>query len=238
MSQAQCYQFAGKKPAVRKPISGLLGNVEPESEPAPVPQKTAGKAPRKRRPTRVDTDRFVAREVPKESLEPVRELKQAPLEGKQGGKAPTKQQVRVATGGGKGKSKRTSKRNRASRRDEHGRLVRKDVESGHKRPHRFRPNQRALREIRQYQKSTDLLINKLAFQRLVREIAGEIRSDLRFQSAALLALQEATEYYLVGLFEDMLELAVHAGRVTVMVKDMILARRIRGDYVFFGKIKK
>jgi histone H3 len=58
-----------------------------------------------------------------------------------------------------------------------------------------------LREIRRYQKSTELLIRKLPFQRLVREISQEFKPDLRFQSAALLALQEASESYLVGLFE-------------------------------------
>jgi histone H3 len=73
---------------------------------------------------------------------------------------------------------------------------------GVKKPHRFRPGTVALREIRKYQKGTELLLRKLPFQRLVREIAQDYRSDLRFQSLALLALQEATEAFLVGLFED------------------------------------
>ncbi|GBP07975.1 Histone H3 [Eumeta japonica] len=60
----------------------------------------------------------------------------------------------------------------------------------------------ALREIRRYQKSTELLIRKLPFQRLVREIAQDFKTDLRFQSSAVMALQEASEAYLVGLFED------------------------------------
>merc|ERR1712184_103730 len=64
------------------------------------------------------------------------------------------------------------------------------------------PGTVALREIRKYQKSTDLLIRKLPFQRLVREIAQDYKSDLRFQSSAVAALQEASESYLVGLFED------------------------------------
>jgi histone H3 len=88
----------------------------------------------------------------------------------------------------------------------------------------------ALREIRKYQKSTDLLIRKLPFQRLVREIADEFKSDLRFQGSAIAALQEASEAYLVGLFEDTNLCAIHAKRVTVMKKDMVLARRIRGDH--------
>jgi len=102
---------------------------------------------------------------------------------------------------------------------------------GVKRPHRFRPGTVALREIRKYQKSTNLLIRKMPFQRLVREIAQDICPDvnLRFQTAAVAALQEASEAYLVGLFEDMNLCAIHAKRVTVMPKDMALARRIRGE---------
>ncbi len=100
---------------------------------------------------------------------------------------------------------------------------------GVKKPHRFRPGTVALREIRKYQKSTDLLIKKLPFQRLVREIASEYKTDLRFQSSAVLALQEASEAYMVGLFEDTNLCAIHAKRVTIMPKDMQLARRIRGE---------
>ena len=84
-------------------------------------------------------------------------------------------------------------------------------------------------EIRKYQKSSELLIRKLPFQRLVREIAQDFKSDLRFQSTAILALQEAFESYLVGLFEDTNLCAIHAKRVTIMPKDMQLARRIRGE---------
>jgi len=95
--------------------------------------------------------------------------------------------------------------------------------------HRYRPGTLALREIRRYQKDTSLLIRKLPFQRLVREIAGYIKSDLRFQSTAILALQEAAEAYLVGVFEDTNLCAIHAKRVTITPKDMQLARRIRGE---------
>ena len=102
-----------------------------------------------------------------------------------------------------------------------------------KRPHRFRPGTRALQEIRSFQKSTECLIRKLPFQRLVKEIATDITTetgkvDLRFQSAALMALQEASEAYLVGLFEDTNMCAIHAKRITIKPKDMALARRIRG----------
>jgi histone H3 len=126
---------------------------------------------------------------------------------------------------------------------------------GIKRPHRYRPGTVALREIRKYQKNTDLLLRKLPFQRLVREIAQDFKNDLRFQSTAILALQEAAEAYLVGLFEDTNLCAIHAKRVrharmrmrsardsvrargvmniapqvTIMPRDMQLARRIRGE---------
>ena len=106
---------------------------------------------------------------------------------------------------------------------------------GIKRPHRYRPGTVALREIRKYQKSTELLIRKMPFQRLVREICqdmekcGGLQRDYRFQSTALLAIQEGAEAYLVGLFEDTNLCAIHAKRVTIMPKDMQLARRIRGE---------
>ena len=91
---------------------------------------------------------------------------------------------------------------------------------GMKKPHRWRPGTVTLREIRKYQKNTDLLMRKAPFQHLVREIACDIKSDLLMQSTALLALQEASEAYLVGLFNDTNECALHAKRVTIMPKDM------------------
>ena len=87
----------------------------------------------------------------------------------------------------------------------------------------------ALREIRKYQKTTELLIRKLPFSRLVREIAQDIKTDLRFQAQAVGALHEAAEAYLVGLFDDTNLCAIHAKRVTIMPKDIQLARRIRGE---------
>ena len=86
-----------------------------------------------------------------------------------------------------------------------------------------------MREIRKYQKSTGLLIRKLPFQRLVREIAADFKLDLRFEASAGRTLQEAAEAYLVGLFDDTNLAAIHAKRVTVMPKDIQLARRIRGE---------
>jgi len=92
----------------------------------------------------------------------------------------------------------------------------------------------ALREIRRYQKSTELLIPKAAFQRIVREVASGFRTDIRFKADAILALQEAAESYLVGLFEDTNLCAIHAKRVTIMPKDMHLAKRIRMEHVAFA----
>ena len=101
--------------------------------------------------------------------------------------------------------------------------------AGERRPHRYRPGTRALMEIRKYQKSTELLIRKLPFQRLVREIMQDFNTELRCQSTAILAMQEAAEAYLVGLFEDTNLCAIHAKRVTVLPRDMALARRLRGE---------
>jgi histone H3 len=104
-----------------------------------------------------------------------------------------------------------------------------------KKPHRYRPGTVALREIRKYQKNTDLLIRKAPFGRLVKEIAQEMFGTdpsvpgTRWQSKAILALQESTEAYLSSLFEDTNICAIHAGRVTIQPKDMQLARRIRGE---------
>lgn len=119
-----------------------------------------------------------------------------------------------------------------------------------KRPHRYRPGTVALREIRKYQKSTEVLlklstvkvtcfecrcvfclelpvIRKAPFQRVVRQIVMGKQLSLRFQSSALLALQQEAEAYIVGLFEDCNLCAIHAKRVTVMPKDITLARRLR-----------
>jgi histone H3 len=98
-----------------------------------------------------------------------------------------------------------------------------------KKPHRYRPGTVALCEIRRYQKSTELLIRKLPFQRLARELIHDVRGDLRFQSTALLAAHEASKVYLVGLLEDTNLCAIHAKRVTIMPKDIQLSRRIRKE---------
>ena len=96
-------------------------------------------------------------------------------------------------------------------------------------PHRYRAGMAALRDIRSFQKSTALLIHRLPFERLVREIAQDFKTGLQFQSVAILWLQEAAEAYLVGLFKDTNLCAIHARQVTIMPKDIQLARRIRGE---------
>ncbi|KAJ4922698.1 hypothetical protein JOQ06_024383 [Pogonophryne albipinna] len=106
--------------------------------------------------------------------------------------ARTKQTARKSTGG---KAPRKQLATKAARKSA-------PATGGVKKPHRYRPGTVALREIRRYQKSTELLIRKLPFQRLVREIAQDFKTDLRFQSSAVMALQESSEAYLVGLFED------------------------------------
>ncbi|WVZ85602.1 hypothetical protein U9M48_032508 [Paspalum notatum var. saurae] len=116
--------------------------------------------------------------------------------------ARTKQTARKSTGG---KAPRKQLATKAARKSA-------PATGGVKKPHRFRPGTVALREIRKYQKSTELLIRKLPFQRLVREIAQDFKTDLRFQSSAVAALQEAAEAYLVGLFEDTNLCAIHAKR--------------------------
>ena len=100
-----------------------------------------------------------------------------------------------------------------------------------RKPFRFRPGTQALRQIHRYQKSTELLIGKRNFGRLVREIARDFTTqELRFQADAIEALQEASEDYLVHLFEDANSCAIHAKRVTIMPKDIQLAKRLRnGD---------
>ena len=100
---------------------------------------------------------------------------------------------------------------------------------GKKKPCQYRPGTVTLREICRYQNSTELLIRRLPFQRLVREIAQDYKARLNFASGAILALQEAAEAYLVGLFKDTNLCAIHAKRITIMPKDIQLARRIHGE---------
>ena len=130
--------------------------------------------------------------------------------------ARTKQTARKSTGG---KSPRKQLATKAARKSS-------PATGGVKKPHRYRPETVALLEINRYQKSTELLIRKLAFQHLVRVIAQDFKTDLCFQSSAVMALQNASEAYLVSLFEDTNLCAIHAKRVTIMLKDIQLTRRL------------
>ena len=126
--------------------------------------------------------------------------------------------------GGKtgGKIPRESRRNVIRRKRKHTELKKRH----------FRPCTVALREIRRHQQSSDLLFRKLPFQRLVREITGNLFNEkYRFQASAILAIQEASEAHLISLFGDANLCEIHAKRVTLMKKDMRLAMRIRGDMV-------
>jgi histone H3 len=136
--------------------------------------------------------------------------------------ARTKQTARKSTGG---KAPRKGLATKATRKT----APTAPATGGVKKPHRFRPGTVALREIRKYQKSTELLLRSLPFQRLVREVAQDFKQELRFQGFAIMALQEASEAYLVGLYEDTNLCAIHSKRVTIMPKDIQLARRIRGE---------
>jgi len=131
--------------------------------------------------------------------------------------ARTKQTARKSTGG---KAPRQFLATKAARKGNKGTV---------KKPHRYRPGTVALREIRKFQKSTELLIKKAPFQRLVKEIAQDFRGGIRFQSEAVGAIQAAAEAFLVELFEDTNLCAIHAKRITIMPKDLQLARRIRGN---------
>lgn len=135
--------------------------------------------------------------------------------------------TQTATTGGK---KQTAKKSSvAAKKTTGGKQKPANPINKEKKPHRWRPGTVALRDIRRYQKSTNLLLRKLPFQRVVREITQDYKTDMRFQASALLALQEAAEAYLVGLFEDTNLFAIHAKRVTIMPKDIQLARKIRGE---------
>ena len=105
-------------------------------------------------------------------------------------------------------------------RDDRGRLLRKR-----------RPGLGALYEIKFYQKSTCFLILMRAFQRFVRQVALDESpggKEYRWQARALFALQQAAEAYMVAYLCDANLLAIHAKRSTIMEKDMVLVRRMRG----------
>ena len=162
--------------------------------------------------------------------------------GSQGGRAPMKQtpsksakqtraqkQPTVGTSGVKHIFIKSAKQAGAQKQPMAGTMGNKQ-----KAKHRYRLGTRALMEIRQYQKSVEFLIRKLPFQRLVREITQDFRTDLHFTSDAIFALQEASEVYLINLMEDGNFCMIHRGRITISPKDFALVMRMRermGDLV-------
>merc|ERR1712157_152012 len=98
---------------------------------------------------------------------------------------------------------------------------------------RYKSGMVALKEIRRYQKSTETVVRKAPFQRMVRDFTSKIRDDMRYQAQCLSALHEAFENYIVGLFEDGLLAANHAKRVTVMPRDINIVGKLRGRFGFY-----
>ena len=160
---------------------------------------------------------------------------------KTGGKTPRKSpRIRAIKDKSKSKSKSKSKKKTTTRTTQSAANVELPTHAAQqaspdlpdlpevRKPHRYRPGTVALREIRKYQKTTELIIPKSTFKRLVREIAIEYKADIRFQAAAIRALQEATEGYAVSVLGETLKYAIHAKRVTIMPRDLQLAMEIRG----------
>jgi histone H3 len=142
--------------------------------------------------------------------------------------ARTKQTARKSTGG---KAPRIHLSTKAARKSAPGKGVALELfpAGGVKKPHRYRPGTVALREIRKYQESTELLMLKAPFLRKVRAVMQDAKSDMNKTAGCTAALQEATESYLVGIMEDTNYAAIHDKRVTIMKKDIQLVRRIRGE---------
>ncbi|XP_053712031.1 transcriptional regulatory protein AlgP-like [Synchiropus splendidus] len=184
------------KKAAKKPAAKKAATKSPKKAAVKSPKKAAAKKPAKS-PKK-------AAKKPAAKKTPVK--KAAKPKAKKEIMARTKQTARKSTGG---KAPRKQLATKAARKSA-------PATGGVKKPHRYRPGTVALREIRRYQKSTELLIRKLPFQRLVREIAQDFKTDLRFQSSAVMALQEASEAYLVGLFEDTNLTSVQIARAITM----------------------
>lgn len=216
---------------------------------APTPRKSSSPARRAREKSPLPPAQFpddpatTVVPLPGPLLIPIEEMPAPPPKKKSSSpkgakKAPRKNPNPKKREEGKGKertggTKPPSKKEQKQLKKYAGKVPRNTTAAGSggiKKTHRFKPGTVALREIRRYQKSSEMLIRKLPFQRLVREIAIDFKTDLRFQAAAVEALQDAAESYLVGLFEDGNLCAIHAKRVTIMPKDIHLARRIRGEY--------
>ena len=129
----------------------------------------------------------------------------------------------------KAMAKKTSKTVKSGSKDKPSKKRAPKEEDVPAKARRNRPGTVALREIRKYQKKTDCVIRRMPFQRVVRDLAHDFMPESRFQPSALSALQECTENFLIGLMEDTQLCTLHAKRQTCMKRDMMLAKRIRGD---------
>ena len=139
-------------------------------------------------------------------------------------------EIALATGKDMAHTNQTAKRStggKAPRKELANKAARKTAKPAAK-PHRFRPGTRALMEIRKYQKTTAPLLEKKPFERVVRDVAKELRPGLRFKPESIQALQVAAEDLLVQLYEDAVTLAIHVKRITITRKDLLLAIRMRG----------
>jgi len=143
-----------------------------------------------------------------------------------GNMARTKQTARKSTGG---KAPRKQLVTKAARKSA---STAEPATKKAKKTHRFRPGSVVIKDIRKYQKSTDLLIRVLPFQRMVRSIVQGFKSDVRFQASALRALQEALENHMVQMLEDAYRCSAHAKRVTLMCKDIQLVKKIKYANIF------
>lgn len=106
----------------------------------------------------------------------------------------------------------------------------RSADAGTKRQHRWHPGTVALREVRRYQNSTELLIQRAPFRRLVREIVTNLKDSMRMSNSALEAIQDSAENYIVGVLTDANLCTIHAKRVTLFPKDLSLAMRLRGEH--------
>ena len=170
-------------------------------------QEGMAKTKRTRKLTQAEKDQLAAGKQPRQPIPTT------PLRKRGRGNKAARKEIRDMVNAGNGTPRR-----------------RAPATGGVKKPHRYRPGTVALREIRHYQKSTELLCRKLPVARLIQEVAQDFKTNLRFQTSAIAALHEAMEDYIVNLFTDTNLCAIHAKRVTIMPKDMQLTRRIRGEH--------
>ena len=125
-------------------------------------------------------------------------------------------------------AKKSPKSNKSGKRDKSNKDDKSSSQGDKKRTFRFHPGTVALREIKRYQKHIRPLTARMPFERRIRKTLQELDPEIRLKRTTLECMREATEAYLVSVLEDSNLCAIHAGRQTVMVRDVVLANRIRG----------